>query len=241
MKKLIPLAVVLATVMLAAVCAHASGAETPDSVCVSDLPGISHVLISSGGGRNDIESMRRAVPIHKTDHDYTNTADKQAMHQALFAWFPYFGTNLTGSVVDEYIMRTNYTPWVNLNLNINSEILKWSTVSSAMYEWQTVSKYYYCDYYELTQWGEGDGCWRGWQFIDPVSGEGFIQMFRPKDAKDGSYRIRLKGLDAELNYDMRNADTGVTYTAAGTALMRDGFDAELPPHSTVLYTIKPAG
>ena len=38
---------------------------------------------AAGGGRNDIESMRRSVPLHKTDHDYSNQEDKQAMHQTL--------------------------------------------------------------------------------------------------------------------------------------------------------------
>lgn len=191
---------------------------------------------AAGGGRNDIESMRRAVPIHKTDHDYSNTSDKQSMHQALFNWFPYFGTNLTGNAVDLYIMRTNYTPWVNLNLNINSKILKWQTVSGSMYEWQTVAKYYYCDYYELTEWADGDSAWRGWEFFSPEDNEGFIQMFRPKDAPGDVYRIKLKGLDENTLYGVRNADTGMTLTKTGKVLSDEGFDVELSARGAALYT-----
>ena len=220
---------------------YAQGYYTYWDKLIERFPSMMIDSCAAGGGRNDIESMRRAVPIHKTDHDYANTSDKQSMHQALFNWFPYFGTNLTGSVVDLYIMRTNYTPWINLNLNINSKILKWTTVSETMYEWQTIAKYYYCDYYEITKWAEGDGAWRGFEFFSPEDNEGFIQMFRPKEAEGDAYRMKLKGLDANTTYDVRNIDTGVTLTAKGSELMQDGFDVPLSPRSTALFTIMKNG
>ena len=220
---------------------YAEGYYTYWDKLIERFPSMMIDSCAAGGGRNDIESMRRAVPIHKTDHDYANTSDKQSMHQALYNWFPYFGTNLTGNVVDDYIMRTNFTPWVNLNLNINSKILKWTTMSEKMYEWQTIAKYYYCDYYEITKWADGDAAWRGWEFFSPDDNEGFIQMFRPKDAEGDVYRIKMKGLDENTVYDVRNVDTGVTITENGKDLMQNGFDVELSPRSTALFTFSKNG
>lgn len=48
---------------------------------------------ASGGGRNDLESMRRAIPLHITDLFDGNDnqyATKNGLLQAVFAWFPYF-------------------------------------------------------------------------------------------------------------------------------------------------------
>ena len=48
---------------------------------------------ASGGRRNDLETMRRAVPLHPTDYNYWHLAAKQAFHHSLFQWIPYFGSN----------------------------------------------------------------------------------------------------------------------------------------------------
>lgn len=195
---------------------------------------------AAGGGRNDIESMRRSVPLHKTDHDYSNQEHKQSMHQALYAWLPYFGTNLTGNTVDPYIMRSNITPWINLNVNINSKLLKWETVSTYTQEWTVINKYYYDDYYQLTEWSRDKTGWKGWEFFSPSEDAGFIQMFRPDDAPEDIYKIKLKGLDASATYAIRNVDTGIVTTATGQSLMQDGIDVELSPRSTALFTITKA-
>ena len=67
---------------------------------------------ASGGRRNDLETMRRSVPLHKTDADYSNFEQKQGMHHTLFQWFPYFGTIATGwnvdNVIDDYSLRTGF-------------------------------------------------------------------------------------------------------------------------------------
>ncbi len=48
---------------------------------------------ASGGRRNDLETMRRAVALHPTDYNYSHLAAKQAFHHSLFQWLPYFGSN----------------------------------------------------------------------------------------------------------------------------------------------------
>ena len=58
---------------------------------------------ASGGRRNDLETMRRAVPLHPTDYNYGHLAAKQAFHQSLFQWIPYFGSNTVPvDTVDAY-------------------------------------------------------------------------------------------------------------------------------------------
>ncbi len=53
-------------------------------------PGLWIDSCASGGRRNDLETMRRAVPLHYTDYGYGNHPVKLAFHHTLFSWIPYF-------------------------------------------------------------------------------------------------------------------------------------------------------
>lgn len=45
---------------------------------------------ASGGRRNDLETMRRSVPLHYTDYGYGEHATKLDFHHTMFEWLPYF-------------------------------------------------------------------------------------------------------------------------------------------------------
>ena len=53
-------------------------------------PGLVIDSCSSGGRRNDLETMRRAVTLHYTDIGYGNHPRKQKQHRLMFEWIPYF-------------------------------------------------------------------------------------------------------------------------------------------------------
>lgn len=187
---------------------------------------------AAGGGRNDLESMRRAVPLHKTDHDYSNQEDKQAMHQSLFMWLPYFGACTTGpstyTEADVYTMRSSYAPWIAMAWQVYYGRLDWDAIRGSAREWQKINSYYYSDYYQLTEWCRGTDGWRGWEFFDPDSGGGFIQMFRPGDAAEERKHIVVKGLDPMATYRILNQDTGESVTDTGSKFMTEGFEVRIP-------------
>ncbi len=60
--------------------------------------------------------------------------------------------------------------------------------------------------------------WDGWQYLDPQSGEGFVMVFR-MNGPDESRKVRLRGLDAAQNYQLRDPYTGETQNWSGAALM----------------------
>ncbi|MEN6546059.1 MAG: alpha-galactosidase, partial [Armatimonadia bacterium] len=53
-------------------------------------PGLWIDSCSSGGRRNDLETMRRSVPLHYTDYGYGLHPIKLSFHHTLFQWIPYF-------------------------------------------------------------------------------------------------------------------------------------------------------
>lgn len=203
-----------------------------------------HMMIDScaaGGGRNDIESMRRAVPLHKTDHDYSNQDDKQSMHQSLFAWLPYFGACSTGPQdcgrMDAYTMQSNLTPWIALSCNVYADTLDWQTLHTYTHLWDEIKAYFRADYYPLTAWSHGDHAWRGWEFYDPATESGFFQLFRPAKAAEETRAVQLKALDPNAMYELWNRVDNTRMTVRGDTLLHEGATIALKqPRSACLYT-----
>ncbi len=82
---------------------------------------------ASGGRRNDLETMRRAVALHPTDYDYENLAMKQAFHSSLFQWLPYFGSNtLPVGSVDAYAFRSGHAMGVVLGYDFRRKDLDYA-------------------------------------------------------------------------------------------------------------------
>ncbi|MBQ3507641.1 MAG: alpha-galactosidase [Clostridia bacterium] len=195
---------------------------------------------AAGGGRNDIDSMRRAVPLHKTDHDYSNQNDKQSMHQSLFAWLPYFGACLVGpdkcGEVNPYMIQSTYAPWVALCANVYAEGYDWDCLRRYTNLWREINPYYTADYYPLTAWSRGDKAWRGWEFYDLKTESGFIQLFRPAHAAEVHRAVRLKGLNPDAAYELWNRETDEKVTVSGCALLHEGFPVEMKPDGAVTVT-----
>ncbi len=197
---------------------------------------------AAGGGRNDIDSLRRAVPLHKTDHDYSRQDDKQSMHQSLFAWLPYFGACLVGpdrcAEVDAYMMQSSFAPWVALTVNVHADTPDWACLRRYADLWRDISRYYYADYYPLTPWSRGDSAWRGWEFFDPTTGGGFLQLFRPVNASEARYTARLKGLDPNAMYELWDREHDEHIVMDGKTLLDQGVSITLEtPESAVVVQI----
>lgn len=210
---------------------------------IARYPGMMIDSCAAGGGRNDIDSMRRAVPLHKTDHDYSRQDDKQSMHQSLFAWLPYFGACLVGpdkcSEVNAYMMQSTFAPWMALSSNVYSDTLDWDCLRRYGQLWRELSELYYADYYPLTPWSHGDTDWRGWEFYDPASGRGFAQLFRPQNAAEDTYTVHWKGLDPAAIYELWNRETNERITANGQSLLGRGTEIRLPtPESAAVISLR---
>lgn len=185
---------------------------------------------ASGGRRNDLESMRRAVPLHITDFFIGDLTRRQAVHQALFRWFPYFKaeTSLEGRVND-YELRCGLTPWTNLGMDsLNMTPQQQEKIKRYLKEWADVKELFYADYYPLLDWNIDEGQWLAYEFIDPVTQVGFVQAYRRPLCENAEQALVLKGLQAEKTYRITNLTTGEETVACGAQLMRDGAVVRLP-------------
>ncbi|MBQ3169332.1 MAG: alpha-galactosidase, partial [Clostridia bacterium] len=172
---------------------------------------------ASGGGRNDLESMRRGVPLLRSDSDRTSTALRLSMTSSFNKWIPFSGANskekleqlaLTGTS-DKYVWRASYL----CALNVDSQFAEdpdqdFSILRFGLSEWKKVNPYLLKDFYTLTSWHSGeekDGM-TAYCYFDPEEEKGVLFAFRQEECNEDALKISLpfaKGL-----WKMTDEDTG---------------------------------
>ncbi len=211
---------------------------------IERYPGIYMDSCASGGGRNDLETMKRAVPLHYTDWFDGNHEDydmKARKTQSLFAWFPYFKNEIYDTT-NMYKVRMNYAPLSLMNFGpVLDKNADWTLNKQGYAEFEQIRDYFYADYYPLTTWTAEPDRWNAWEFYDPATASGYASIFCHEATKNTTTTVKLKGLDPEKQYQINDFDGLVNVTASGAELMEQGITVTVPekPYAVILL-IKPA-
>ena len=62
--------------------------------------------------------------------------------------------------------------------------------------------------------------------FDPDKNSGFVQMFRRAENTEPEMRVKLYGLDAEMEYELKDYDRGVR-RISGKVLMEEGYTVRI--------------
>ena len=207
-------------------------------------PGLWIDSCASGGRRNDLETMRRAVPLHYTDVGYGNHPIKQKQHRQMFEWLPYFrahNMNWDDPETGEY-SRKNRLPDEYSDLVAMAPALTDMTAFDAPDEafalsarmqplWRRAAKRMMeGDYYPLTECRKSREDFYAMQFHDPDRGRGFFEVVSNNRNPNRVYPLRLKALSPKALYRVSDGLTGETVSQTGEALM-GGVEIELSPRS----------
>ena len=203
-------------------------------------PGLWIDSCSSGGRRNDLETLRTpAVPLHYSDMAYGNHPLKQMHLRYMYQWIPYFkGQNLTDwdDEYGHYERRCQrpasrfgfYSAMGPCITAVDSKGLYNETdclLSKQMTDiWRRASQYMYGDYYPLTEFSHNEYEWFADQMDD--SGSGYILFLRNTCAKAGSLRV-FPHLDPEKTYRFENSETGEQFTMNGKEAVSEGISVSL--------------
>jgi alpha-galactosidase len=202
-------------------------------------PGLLIDTCASGGRRNDLETLRRSVPLHKSDMEYANLTSKQTQLHGLALWVPYFGAPVyPADRVDVYGFRSGMAPMTGLGYDTRRKDYDYELLRRLVAEWQQVVPNYYGDYWPLTAWRSEADVWMAWQFDRPEAGEGVVQAFRRPDSPYETGRFRLRGLEAGAMYELKNCDAEAPVQATGKDLMDAGLLVTIPARpgaATILY------
>jgi alpha-galactosidase len=197
---------------------------------------------ASGGRRNDLETMRLGVPLHKTDYGYEDQTVKQAFHHTLSSWLPYYGAVLLPrDKIDVYAFRSSLASMTLLVYDLKQRDVDWRPLKALTEEWRRITSagYFYGDYYPLTPYNRDETQWMAWQFHRPDRNAGLVQAFRRKDSPVAAGRFRLRGLEPDVTYDLTNLDApGKTIAMTGDDLITTGVTIETnlaPQAALIIY------
>ena len=138
-------------------------------------PGMLIDSCASGGRRNDLETLRRAVPLLRSDYIFEPVGEQNHTYGISF-WMPFNGTGFL--TVDKYLIRSQMSPEFTLGVDTRRKDLDYQLLRTLIDQWRHVSPCYFGDYYPLTPYSTENTIWMAWQFDRPDLGEGFVQAFR---------------------------------------------------------------
>jgi alpha-galactosidase len=192
---------------------------------------------ASGGRRNDLETLRRAVPLLRSDYPVTDFTPRgangqQGQNYGLSLWAPYQGTGAPLS--DAYTMRSAFVPayrlgWDSCNPKIDHALLR-QTVE----DFRRVEKCLLGDFYPLTPYSVADNAWLAWQFDRPEAGEGVVQAFRREKSREERVILKLQGLTPSAVYEVKDADNEGATELSGRELMAAGLPLKLGPRQSAV-------
>ena len=194
---------------------------------------------SGGGRRNDLESMRRAVPFHKTDWATGNQTGHHAYTTEMSRWIPYFGESSLLIAVSKYARRRAVVAGSMMLEIADSDDQDWLLLRDRIDEHTELARCNYGDYYALIDWNRNEKEWAAWENYDVNLGEGYIAAFRRLGAPE-SVTVYPKGLEKDAQYRVWFIDANAPKTVSGETLMRDGVTFVCPcgESSDILRIVK---
>ena len=193
---------------------------------------------ASGGRRNDIDTLRRAVPLTRSDYllEPGEPISQQMQTLGMAQWIPYFGTGTSG--IDPYVFRSQMTPGVITTWDLRRKESDTDMMRTLIKQWRTVSPNYYGDFYPLTSYSLRNDVWAAMQFDRPEVGEGFVEVFRRSQSSYETARFKLQGLDPLARYIVTNLDLSASQEFSGQELIDRGLEIQLkhaPQAALVTY------
>ena len=161
-------------------------------------PGMLIDSCASGGRRDDLETMRRAIPILPTDLE-NNPEAYQCCTYGFGLWLPFFdSTNY--EKFDNYYFRSTIAPFLQCNWDVRKDDFDANQARKCLHQWRSVADYYFGDFWPLSDYSISNNVWMAWQFDRPDLAEGLIQAFRRPDCTCASAQYKLQALESDALY-----------------------------------------
>jgi len=207
-------------------------------------PGLRIDSCASGGRRNDLETLRRSIPLLRSDYqgsdrDVHRAGGNQMHTYGLSFWLPFYGTGVGYSQFEHstYGVRSYFCPSLVIGSHdFGNPDFDWDTYKSLLDDWRHVAPRMLGDYYPLTPYNQIINQWVAWQFNRPEHGDGVVQAFRRPKCPHAEITVHLQGLDPEAGYIVTDLDSDTPRQMTGRDLMVDGItiDRKTQPGSAIV-------
>jgi len=196
-------------------------------------PGMLIDACASGGRRNDLETMRRAVPLLRSDYQDFNgnialAIGNQGHTYGLSSWFPFYGQGVYQNAEHmAYYVRSHMSPSFGICVDVRKPGIDWNEYRRLADQWRKVAGCMLGDYYPLTPYSLKPDQWIAWQFNRPDEGDGMIQAFRRDSCTETTKTLRLSNLNPAAQYEITNFDKDSSVRISGKELMEKGLTIEI--------------
>lgn len=208
-------------------------------------PGLWIDSCASGGRRNDLETLRRSVPLHPTDYGYGYHHIGQAFARTLAEWIPYYRivpldwSDEAGNYpevhpnkqADYYTFMAALCPCLaasGLEGTDEEQLVGriWRRAADIMIQ---------CDYYPLSETSKKPDQFCVNQYYRPEEGKGYIQAVRHTQCPQESFCARLRDIDNEMTYIFDDMKTGQVIQVPGKVLNEEGFHIHLKKRGAAIW------
>ncbi|MBE7031230.1 MAG: hypothetical protein E7409_07380 [Ruminococcaceae bacterium] len=201
---------------------------------------------SSGGKRIDVETLRRSVPLWRSDYQCLagHYIEGSQVHSITYgAWMPFSGMG-TGRIQNEYRIRSSYAPALQMAYSYSQKEEFCATEKEISFiqkyaaEYLRIRPYFSEDFYPLTKISDKDDTWCVMQYDRPSQNDGLLQVFRREQSPYETATFFLRAMDEAKNYTFTDIDGG-EFTISGKALAEEGLKLMLPQKGTAkIYLYK---
>jgi alpha-galactosidase len=207
-------------------------------------PGLRIDSCASGGRRNDLETLRRAVPLLRSDYqsfsgDPAYAPGNQAHTYGLSWWIPYYGQGVYySSRQADYCAHSHFSPAFGFCVDVRRPGVDWDQFRGLTEQWRRAAPCLLGDFHPLTPYRLDDDVWMAWQFDAHETGQGIVQAFRRSQSIYETARLALKGLEAKGRYRLSRLDNSTTFESLGQELLEPGLRVVLtnqPAAALFLY------
>jgi alpha-galactosidase len=180
---------------------------------------------ASGGRRIDLEMIKRALVLTRSDYLWDPTG-QQCHTYGLAQWLPI--TGIGAAETDRYKCRSGYGSHFAFAFDcFSQDPAVWESARATIEECRALGAMFRNDFYPLTPYSTSNDTWMAWQFHDADEQKGLVQAFRRQDCETAEIRCVLHGLDPKLAYEVTNLDTRETVRLTGDDLLNSGITIRL--------------
>ncbi len=206
---------------------------------------------ASGGGRNDIESLRRGIPLMRSDYDRTSSSLRLSQTSTFCKWIPFHGSSTketlhqleasSGEGSNSYVSRASLLPIYNISEAFrHNKDLNYNMMRKNIAEWKRICPLLTKDFYVLTPWHHESTreAWTAFAYDDPSSSESTVLAFRMEESDCDTFTAKLPFCDPNATYSIENVDQEGKITFESGAKLLNGFEIVLKEKKTsALYFI----
>ena len=194
-------------------------------------------VCASGGRRIDLETIGRCLPLWRTDFPNSNTG-KQCHTYGLLHWVPLNSTS-AGNLGDGtmYDLRSSMCSGLVFGLFGHDDQAQtkedysgfpFEGVKKELEQQRWIEKYFYGDYYPLTQYSQAEDAWEAYQLHLADRQEGLVVVLKRPLSNFITAVFPLKALDQDRSYELFNMDSGERLVISGKTILQQGLKVTLP-------------